>query len=86
MQNPNPGQDPQQPPTGIPGQVPNPGHDPLPDQPIDPLPDRPTDPAPGQPIDPTPDRPTDPVQFPSHSDNADVEHGDPLGTPGSVIP
>jgi hypothetical protein len=45
MQNPNPGQDPQQPPNEVPGQVPNPGVDPTPDRPVDPIPDQPIDPT-----------------------------------------
>ncbi|MFZ7097101.1 hypothetical protein ACOPJQ_13145 [Luteimonas dalianensis] len=32
-------------PDGIPGQVPNPGKDPIPDQPVDPIPDQPADPT-----------------------------------------
>lgn len=60
-----------------PGQVPNPGRDPVPDQPVDPVPDRPIDPTPdrpidpdpGRPIDPDPGRPNEPVQLP----------GDPAG-------
>lgn len=54
----NPG--PVPPPDRILGQVPNPGRDPEPDQPIDPTPDRPTDPDPDRPIDPEPSRPIDP--------------------------
>lgn len=70
----DPGREPDPPwePKEIPGQVPNPGHDPVPDRPIDPepdkpidpMPDQPVDPVPDQPIDPTPDRPTDPVRLP----------------------
>lgn len=51
---------PPQPGEGIPGQVPNPGRDPVPDQPMDPVPDQPIDPAPDRPIDPDPGRPIDP--------------------------
>ena len=42
-----------------PGQIPNPGHDPIPDRPIDPIPDRPVDPTPGQPDKPIIDPPFD---------------------------
>ncbi|MGI8560773.1 MAG: hypothetical protein ACR2J7_04925 [Luteimonas sp.] len=44
MQTPNPGQQPS-PPDEIPGQIPHPARDPVPDQPVDPIPDRPTDPT-----------------------------------------
>lgn len=52
------------PPEEIPGQIPNPGRDPIPDQPIDPVPD--------QPIDPT----IPPVKDPVPGDNHPVRDPD----------
>ncbi len=40
---PNPGQEPS--PDAIPGQIPHPARDPVPDQPVDPVPSQPTDPT-----------------------------------------
>ncbi len=70
-------------PDHIPGQVPNPGRDPVPDrpvdpapdQPIDPTPDRPIDPDPGQPIDPDPGRPNEPIKLPG--DPSSLGQGEP---------
>ena len=47
------------PPETVPGQVPNPGRDPIPDQPIDPVPDQPADPTIPPIRDPVPDAPDD---------------------------
>lgn len=49
----------------IPGQIPHPARDPIPDRPMDPVPTSPIDPIPDRPLDPILDRPVDPTAPPS---------------------
>lgn len=58
------------PPDEIPGQIPNPGRDPTPDQPIDPVPDQPADPTIPPIKDPVPGEEPPPVRDPDpHPDD-----------------